>query len=48
LRLAHFSGTIPEFWLNLQSLYELGLAQQKTGKAIDRLPTLKPRTPIPP
>jgi plasmid maintenance system antidote protein VapI len=47
LRLAHFFGTTPEFWLNLQSLYELRLAQQKSGKAIDRLPTLKQRTPIP-
>jgi hypothetical protein len=28
-------------WLNLQSLYDLRLAQQKPGKAIDRLPTLK-------
>ena len=41
LRLAHFFGTGPEFWLNLQSLYELRVAQQKAGKTIDRLPTLK-------
>ena len=41
LRLAHFFGTSPEFWLNLQSLYELRLAEAKTGKAIKRLPTLK-------
>jgi addiction module HigA family antidote len=41
LRLAHFFGTTPEFWLNLQSLYALRLVQQKSGKAIDRLPTLK-------
>ncbi len=27
LRLAHFFGTTPEFWLNLQSLYEIRLAQ---------------------
>lgn len=27
LRLAHFFGTSPEFWLNLQNLYELRLAQ---------------------
>lgn len=47
LRLAHFFGTTPEFWLNLQNLYELRLAQQKSGKAINRLPTLKHRTPIP-
>jgi len=30
-----------EFWLNLQSLYELRLAQQKAGKSIRALPTLK-------
>ena len=40
LRLAHFFGTTAEFWLNLQSLYELRLAQKKTGKSIKRLPTL--------
>jgi len=27
LRLAHFFGTSAEFWLNLQSLYELRLAE---------------------
>ena len=41
LRLAHFFGTRAEFWLNLQSLYELRLAEAKTGKAIKKLPTLK-------
>ena len=41
LRLAHFFGTTPEFWLNLQSLYELRVAQKKVGKAIMKLPTLK-------
>lgn len=41
LRLAHFFGTSPEFWLNLQSLYELRLARQKAGKAIKSLPKLK-------
>ena len=40
LRLAHFFGTTPEFWLNLQNLYELRLAQAKSGKAIKRLPRL--------
>jgi antitoxin HigA-1 len=28
LRLAHFFGTSAEFWLNLQSLYELRVAQK--------------------
>lgn len=41
LRLAHFFGTSAEFWLNLQSLYELRLALAKAGKSIRALPTLK-------
>src|ERR1700683_4650910 len=40
LRLAHFFGTSAEFWLNLQSLYELRIAQKKAGKSINALPTL--------
>ena len=47
LRLSHFFGTSAEFWINLQGLYELRLAQQKAGKAIDRLPTLKKLGPSP-
>jgi addiction module HigA family antidote len=43
LRLAHFFGTSPEFWLNLQSLYELRLAQKKLGKSIRALPRLERR-----
>ena len=41
LRLAHFFGTSAQFWLNLQSLYDLRLAQEKVGKSIKALPTLK-------
>src|ERR1700730_9654855 len=41
LRLAHFFGTSGQFWLNLQSLYDLRLAQEKAGKSIKALPTLK-------
>jgi antitoxin HigA-1 len=41
LRLAHFFGTSAEFWLNLQSLYEIRLARQKSGSAIKALPTIK-------
>lgn len=44
LRLAHFFGTNAEFWLNLQSLYDLRIAQKKAGKSIRRLPTLACRT----
>ena len=40
LRLAHFFGTSAEFWLNLQSLYEIRLAQKKSGAAIKALPTI--------
>jgi addiction module HigA family antidote len=41
LRLSHFFGTSTEFWLNLQSLYELRVAQKKVGKSIKALPRLK-------
>jgi addiction module HigA family antidote len=43
LRLGHFFGTSPEFWLNLQSLHDLRIAEQRTGKTIKALPTLKRR-----
>jgi len=41
LRLAHFFGTSAEFWLNLQSLYEIRLAERRAGKSIRSLPTLQ-------
>ena len=40
LRLGHFFGTSAEFWLNLQKLYELRLAEKKARKVIKALPTL--------
>ena len=40
LRLGHFFGTSPDFWLNLQKLYELRLAEHKSGETIKGLPTL--------
>jgi len=43
LRLARFFGTSAQSWLNLQSLYDLRLAQEKAGKSIKLLPTLKRR-----
>ena len=46
LRLAHFFGTSAEFWLNLQSLYDLRVAEQKAGKSIKTLPKLKRREPL--
>ncbi|MBL8345283.1 MAG: HigA family addiction module antidote protein [Rubrivivax sp.] len=43
LRLGHFFGTSPEYWLNLQATYELRLAEQKVGVDIRSLPTLRMR-----
>ena len=47
LRLAHFFGTSAEFWLNLQSLYELRIAEKKVGKLIKTLPKLRHLDRIP-
>jgi hypothetical protein len=41
LRLAHFFGTSAEFWVNLQSLHDLHVAEGKIGKIIEQLPTLR-------
>jgi antitoxin HigA-1 len=41
LRLAHFFGTSAEFWLNLQSLYELRGARKKVGTSLKALPRLR-------
>ena len=41
LRLGHFFDSSAEFWLNLQKLYELRLAEKKASKTIKALPTLK-------
>lgn len=38
LRLGHWFGTSAEFWLNLQKLYELRLAEQEKGEEIKKLP----------
>ncbi len=43
LRLGHFFGTSPQFWLNLQATYDLRVAEEKTGATIRRLPTLTAR-----
>jgi antitoxin HigA-1 len=40
LRLGHFFGPSPEFWLNLQKIYELRLAEAKSWETIKGLPTL--------
>lgn len=43
LRLAHFFGTDAQFWMNLQTIYDLRVAEQKIGGSIKSLPTLKRR-----
>ena len=43
LRLGHWFGTSPEFWLNLQTLYELRLARREVGDRVKKLPKLTDR-----
>jgi addiction module HigA family antidote len=38
LRLGHWFGTSPEFWLNLQAIYDLRNAEQAVGETIEKLP----------
>ena len=38
LRLGQYFGMSPDFWMNLQTAYELDLARQQVGKIIRRLP----------
>jgi addiction module HigA family antidote len=38
LRLGHWFGTAPQFWMNLQQLYELRLAESEIGAKIAALP----------
>ena len=42
LRLSRYFGTSPDFWMNLQSTYELDLARQQIGNAIQRIPKRAP------
>jgi antitoxin HigA-1 len=44
LRLAHWFGTSPQFWMNLQALYDVRMAEQEAGTEIQSLPT-KPANP---
>jgi len=41
LRLGHWFGTSADFWLNLQKLYELRLAESEVGAEIRKLPKRK-------
>lgn len=35
LRLARYFGTTPDFWLNLQTAYDLKIAQREIGQIIE-------------
>jgi addiction module HigA family antidote len=45
LRLGHYFGVSPRFWLNLQSIYDLRLAEQSTGRSVHSLPSLRQSIP---
>ena len=38
LRLGHWFGVSPQFWLNLQSSYDIRVAQEQVGQEIEKLP----------
>ena len=38
LRLGHWFGTAPQFWINLQTSYDLRMASQQAGAIIEKLP----------
>ena len=44
LRLGHWFGVDPEFWLNLQSQFDLVAADRLAGAAIRELPTATGQT----
>lgn len=41
IRLAHFFGTSAQFWMNLQTLYEVKCAQHKVGNTLRTLSTIQ-------
>jgi addiction module HigA family antidote len=43
LRLGRWFGTGPQLWLNLQQAYDLDLARQQLGEALE---TIEPRVPV--
>ena len=46
LRFGHWFGTGPQVWLNLQTQFDLTIADRLTGEAIRHLPTrTSPRPP---
>ena len=43
LRLGRFFGIEPEFWLNLQTRYDLETTSAAIGRVLDRIPSRRPR-----
>ncbi len=41
LRLGHWFGTSPNFWMNLQSAYEIAMATAAHGQEVAKLPRLR-------
>ena len=39
LRLGHWFGMEPQFWMNLQAQFDLAEADQKVGASVQELPT---------
>jgi addiction module HigA family antidote len=46
LRLSQYFGMSADFWMNLQSAYELDMARQQNGKAIRRIPKRTERAAV--
>ena len=44
LRLGHWFGVEPQFWLNLQTQFDLAVADREVGEAVRNLP-VAPRLP---
>lgn len=41
LRIAHYFGTKPEAWMQLQARHDLAITQRKISRELRSLPTLK-------
>ena len=39
LRFGHWFGVDPQFWMNLQTQFDLAVAERKAGGAVRELPT---------
>ncbi len=41
LRLGHWFGVEPRFWMNLQAQHDLAVAAREVGEAVESLPTAR-------